>query len=248
MSIGELAEGPLHAALKRLYAEPGDEVEAARCGCVVDIARAWGEVVEIQTRGFGRLRPKLERLLESHPVLVVHPVAVERRVVRVDARGEVVSARRSPKRDGPLAVFDELVFVPTALEHPNLAVEIALTREDVVHGPPDDRPRRRRPGGRRQLVELVDRVRFDEPAQLAALLPAGLEEPFSVRELATALDVTVLRAQHCAYVLRALGFLVAAGKRGRAPVYTTGRRRANVPRPARAAAARSRAISAPTRA
>ena len=54
--IGELAEGPLHAALKRLYAEPGDEVEAARCGCVVDIARAWGEVVEIQTRGFGRLR------------------------------------------------------------------------------------------------------------------------------------------------------------------------------------------------
>ena len=72
---------------------------------MVDIARAWGEVVEIQTRGFGRLRPKLERLLGKHPVLVVHPVAVERRVLRVDAHGEVVSARRSPKRDGPLAVL-----------------------------------------------------------------------------------------------------------------------------------------------
>ena len=198
---------------------------------MVDIARAWGEVVEIQTRGFGRLRPKLERLLDEHPVLV-----------------EVVSARRSPKRDGPLALFDELVFMPSALEHPNLAVEVALTREDLVHGPPDGRRRRRRPAGQRRLVEVVDRVRFDEPAQLAALLPAALEEPFSVRELATALGVTVLRAQRCAYVLRALGYLVAAGKRGPAPVYTTGRRRAYVPRPARAAPASSRASSPPARA
>jgi hypothetical protein len=221
-------------------------VEAARCGCVVDIARAWGEVVEIQTRGFGRLRAKLERLLDDHDVLVVHPVAAERRVVRVDARGEVVSARRSPKRDGPLAIFDELVFVPTAIEHPRLAVEIALTREDVVHGPPDGKRRRRRPAGRRHLVEVLDRVRFDEPAQLAALLPDGLDEPFAVRELAEALGTSVLRAQRCAYVLRALGLLEPAGKRGRAPLYATVRRRPKKPpRPASAAPASRRAISAP---
>jgi hypothetical protein len=199
----------------------------------VDIARAWGEVVEIQTRGFGRLRPKLERLLAEHPVLVVHPVAAERRVVRVDERGEVVSARRSPKRDGPLALFDELVFLPTALEHDGLVMEIALTREDVVHGPPDGRRRRRRPAGRRHLVELVDRVRFESPADVAALLPAGLPEPFTVRELAAALPSSVLRAQRAAYVLRALGLIVPAGKRARAPVYTTpGRRPAARPTPA----------------
>src|SRR4051794_19508097 len=244
MSIGELAEGPLHAALKRLYAEPGDEVEAARCGCVVDIARAWGEVVEIQTKGFGRLRPKLDRLLPEHPVLVVHPVAAERRVVRVDARGEVVSARRSPKRDGPLAIFDELVFLPTALEHEGFAVEIALTREDVVHGPPDGQRRRRRPAGRRHLVELVDRVRFCEPADLAALLPGDLDEPFAVRDLAGALGVTVLRAQRAAYVLRALGLLAPAGKRGNAPLYTTPERR----RAARPAPASRRAIRVPAKA
>lgn len=221
-------------------------MEAARCGCVVDIARAWGEVVEIQTRGFGRLRPKLERLLAEHDVLVVHPVAAERRVVRVDARGEVVSARRSPKRDGPLAIFDELVFVPTAIEHPRLAFELALTREDVVHGPPDGKRRRRRPAGQRRLVEVVDRVRFDEPAQLAALLPSGLDEPFAVRDLAAALGTTVLRAQRCAYVLRALGLLEPAGKRGRAPLYATRRRRRKPGRAARAAPASRRAITAPT--
>ena len=157
-------------------------------------------------------------------MLVVHPVAVERRVVRVDERGEVIGARRSPKRDGPLAVFDELVFIPRALEHERFAVEVALTREDVVHGPPDGRRRRRRPAGRRHLVELVDRVRFDEPGQLAALLPAELEGPFAVRDLAAALGVTVLRAQHCAYVLRALEVIAIAGKRGNALLYRTGRR------------------------
>jgi hypothetical protein len=209
---------------------------------VVDIARG-DEVVEIQTRGFGRLRPKLERLLPAHRVLVVHPVAVERRVVRLDERGEVVGARRSPKRDGPLAIFDELVFLPRALEHENFAVEVALTREDVVHGPPDGRRRRRRPAGRRHLVELVGRVRFEEPAQLAALLPAGLDEPFAVRDLAAALGVTVLRAQHCAYVLRALGLIVLDGKRGNALLYTMGRRI-----PVRAAPASTRAISVPTNA
>ena len=216
---------------------------------MVDIARSWGEVVEIQTRGFGRLRPKLERLLPEHPVLVVHPVAAERRVIRVDASGEVLSSRRSPKRDTPLAVFDELVFLPDALRHEGLAVEIALTREDVVHGPPDGRRRRRRPAGRRHLVELVERVRFSEPSDLAAFLPSGLDEPFTVRELAAALPSTVLRAQRAAYVLRALGLIEPAGKRARAPVYTTARsrrRRRKPPRAASPAPASRRAISIPT--
>ena len=211
---------------------------------MVDIARAWGEVVEIQTKGFGRLRPKLERLLPEHPVLVVHPVAVERRVVRVDACGEVVSARRSPKRDSALAIFDELVFIPGALAQEGLAVEVALTREDVVHGPPDGKRRRRRPQGRRHLIEVVDRVRFDEPAQLAALLPAELEEPFAVRDLAEALGTTVLRAQRCVYVLRALNLVTAAGKRGRAPLYARARRRRR--RVAKPAPASSRASNVPT--
>jgi hypothetical protein len=87
-------------------------------------------------------------------------------------------------------------------------------------------------------------VRFDGPADLAALLPDGLAEPFTVRELAAALPSTVLRAQRAAYVLRALGLIAPAGKRARAPVYTTpGRRRAAKPTPAS-----RRAISNPTNA
>jgi hypothetical protein len=85
-------------------------------------------------------------------------------------------------------------------------------------------------------------VRFERPADLAALLPDGLAEPFTVRELAAALPATVLRAQRAAYVLRALGLIVPAGNRGRAPVYTMPVRRV---RPARPAPASRRARKLP---
>ena len=39
VTIGELREGPLHAALKRWYARPGDVLEAPLAGFVIDIVR-----------------------------------------------------------------------------------------------------------------------------------------------------------------------------------------------------------------
>ena len=180
----------------------------------------------------------------------MHPIAAERRVIRVDAAGEVVSARRSPKKGTPFAIFDQLVFLPPPLlAHPGLTVEVALTREDVVHGPPDPaaRRRRRRPAGRRHLVEVIDRAALRTPADLAALVPAELEEPFTVRELAAAARTTPLVAGRCAYVLRSLELLEPAGKRGRAPLYVrTPRRRATGRRRSSAARASSRETSTPT--
>jgi hypothetical protein len=184
------------------------------------VALACGTVVEVQTGGFSRLKRKLGALLAEHRVRLVHPIAAERRVVRVDALGEVVSARRSPKRGTPFAIFDQLVFLPAELlAHDGLTVEVALTREDVVHGPPDGVRRRRRPAGRRHLVEVLDRAALRTPAELLALVPGELEEPFTVREIASAARTTPLVAGRCAYTLRALGLLEPAGKRGRAPLY-----------------------------
>src|SRR5262245_41716920 len=65
--IGVLNESPLHAALKQWYARPGDLLETAVDGFVVDIVR--GDVlIEIQTGHFAAIRSKLASLLQSHPV------------------------------------------------------------------------------------------------------------------------------------------------------------------------------------
>lgn len=222
-----MREGPLHAAVKAILAQPGDRLEVPVGRFVVDLVRADGELVEVQTGGFGALGIKLDALLDGHLVRIVHPVAAERRIVRVDEYGEVASVRRSPKRATAVAVFDKLVAFPLLLTHPNLTIEVLLLREDHVRGarPVTSRGRRRDPGERR-LIEVLDRVEIRSPADILEVLPTLPPEPFSTRELASRLGCSMLLAQRTAYCLRMIDILEPAGKRGRVPLH---RRAASAP-------------------
>jgi hypothetical protein len=218
--IGIMREGPLHAALKALLAEEGDRLEVPVGRFVIDIVRADGELVEVQTGGFGALGSKLDALLDEHRVRIVHPVAAERRIVRVDELGQVLRARRSPKRATAVAVFDKLVAFPALLTHPNLTIEVLLLREDHIRRPQPTTTRgRTRDPGERRLVEVLDRVALRTPEDILAALPALPPEPFSTRELAALLRCSTLLAQRTLYCLRTIGIVEPAGRRGRAPLH-----------------------------
>jgi hypothetical protein len=222
--IGVLREGPLHAAVKDLYARPGDRAEVPVGGFVIDLVRADGELVEIQTGGFSPLGPKLDALLDTHRMRVVHPVPGVRRILRVDEHGEVLSVRRSPRRGAVLDVFDRLVSFPSLLAHPNFTLEVVLCEEDHVRGPQAGRSRsgrRRRDPGQRRLTGILEQVELAGPDDAAALLPAALRDSagFTTRELGAALGCPLVLAQRVAYCLRALDVLADAGKRGRAPLH-----------------------------
>jgi hypothetical protein len=218
--IGVLREGRLHAAVKALLAEPGDRLEVPVGRFVIDLVRADGELVEVQTSGFGALGSKLDALLDDHRMRIVHPVAAERRIVRVDDDGEVLAVRRSPKRATAVAVFDELVSFPSLLTHPNLTIEVLLLREDHIRRPQPTTARgRTRDPGERRLVEVLDRVAMRTTEDILAVLPALPTEPFSTRELADALHCGTLLAQRTLYCLRAIGIVEPAGRRGRAPLH-----------------------------
>ncbi len=217
-----LREGPLHAALKAMLAAPGDRLEVPVGRFVIDLVRADGELVEVQTGGFGPLGPKLDALLDEHRMRVVHPVAAERRIVRVDGHGQVISVRRSPKRGIALDIFDRLVSLPSLLTHPNLTLEVLLLREDHVRAPSPVRSARRRrtaDPGERRLVEVLERVELAGPEDLSGLLPELPAEPFTTRDLAASIPCRLLLAQRIVYCLRAAGVLEPAGRRGRAPLY-----------------------------
>jgi len=215
-----LREGPLHAALKDAIARPGDRAEVRVGRFVIDLVRADGELVEIQTGGFGPLGPKLDALLDEHRMRIVHPVAAERRIVRVDADGVVLSARRSPKRGGVAEVFDRLVTFPSLLAHPHLTLEVVLLAEDHVRGPEPVRVRRRtKDPGERRLVDILDRVELREPADVLAALPPLPTEPFSTRELGELLGARRVLAQRVVYCLRHLDLVEPAGRRARTPLY-----------------------------
>ncbi len=219
-TIGVMREGPLHAAVKALLAAPGDRLEVPVGRFVIDLVRADGELVEVQTGAFGPLGKKLDALLDEHRMRVVHPVAAERRIVRVDEHGQVLRARRSPKRATAVEVFDKLVAFPSLLTHPNLTIEVLLLREDHIRGPqPTTARRRTRDPGERRLVEVLDRVELRTPEDILAALPALPLEPFSTRELAALLHCNTVLAQRTLYCLRMIGIVEPAGKRGRTPLH-----------------------------
>jgi hypothetical protein len=187
---------------------------------VIDVVRANGELVEVQTGGFGPLGAKLDALLDEHRVRIVHPVAAQRRIVRVNEHGEVVSIRGSPTRGTALELFDKLVAFPSLLTHPNLTLEVLLLSEDHIRAArPVTVRRRTRDPGERQLRDVLDRIEFRSADDFRRALPPLPQQPFSTRELASALGCSMLLAQRTAYCLWAVTIIELAGKRGRTPLY-----------------------------
>lgn len=218
--IGTLAETDLHAALKRHYAGADGEMEVKVEGYWIDVRRG-ATLIEIQTSNFSGMRPKLAKLLSSYEVVLVHPVVAEKHLVWLDGDGNVARRRKSPARGRVEHIFAQLVAFPELIGHPNLTLEVVLTREEAVRKPTEKRKRFDRgwtPVNRRLLDVVSERV-FVQPADFAALLPSHLIEPFTTRELAAAASLPPRLTQRMTYCLRKMGVIRAEGKRGRAVAY-----------------------------
>jgi hypothetical protein len=221
--IGTLRETELHAALKRHYARPQDQLEVAVDGYIADILRADGEIIEIQTHNFAALKRKLPELVEQHRVRLVYPIAQAKWITRVKAdRKTVLGRRKSPKRGRLEDVFSELVSLPELIAHPNFTLEIVLIHEDEIRCPRTGR--RRRHGGdwrvcNRRLLQVVESIPFLAPADFQCFIPADLAAPFTSHELAVALQRPDYVAHKITYCLRKMGVLTVIGKRRRAWLY-----------------------------
>ena len=218
--IGTLNEGSLHAQLKEAYAQPGDEHEVALDGFVIDLRRG-DQLIEVQTTSFASMGRKLDHLLASYRILIVHPIAVTTFLHRP---GTDHKPRRSPKRGADHDIFDELVSVPTLLDHPNLALEVVLVDVDKVQRH-DPKLRRNRGGWRtvdRRLRGVVDRQRFESVDDLCRFVPEDLPAEFTTADLARAGGFPRSTAQRMAYCLRANGLFVIVQNTRAGMVYRLG--------------------------
>lgn len=223
--IGSLNESPLHEAVKHWYAAPNDETEVSVDGYIVDLVRANGELVEVQTAHFGQMRAKLDALLAGHRLRLVYPVAQAKWIVKVSEDGEILSRRKSPKAGRVESLFGELVSIPHLLAHPNFRLDVLLIHAEEVWRSHDKGGKRGwRRGGwiihEKRLLEVVACHSFTESAQFADLLPETLPTPFTTAELAGHTRLPRRLAGQMAYCLREMGQIQAQGKRGRAWLYT----------------------------
>jgi hypothetical protein len=211
-------------------------------GFVVDVA-GQDELIEIQTGSFASARRKLERLVATHHVALVHPIPIEKWLVSVDAEGVILRRRRSPKRGIALDLFDELVYIPRLIAHPNFRIELALICEEEVRGPIPEGARYRYPREwwrlDRRLIEVVETLRIDTPADLLRLLPHGLPDEFTTADIVASTRRSKRLAMRTVYCLERSGAIVRLARRGRLVAYRRLEPAAVISRRSRSAGPRS---------
>ena len=218
--IGTLQEKTLHADLKKWAAQPGDEFEVKVDGYFIDIVH--GEtLIEIQTRQFNALKRKLNHLVVNHPVRLVYPIPVEKWIVRQTKDGQLISRRKSPRRGRLEEIFLELIRIPNIIKEPNFSLQVVLARVEEIQV--DDGQGSWRRAGRsivdRRLIEVLGTVLFNSPCDFSRLLPVGLPDAFTARELSQSLGLPIRLAQKMVYCLRQMGSINLAGTRDRAYLY-----------------------------
>lgn len=223
--IGTLGERSLHASLKDWLSEPGDEIEKQVDGYHIDIVRG-PLLIEIQTRNFSAIKRKLATLLEEHQVKLVHPIARAKWIQRVDQRGRKVSRRKSPRRGRIEHLFQELIRIPRLATNPKFSMKVLFIEEEEIWR--DDGKGSWRRGkwsiSDRRLLKVVGSKDLETTQDYLDLLPDGLAQEFTNRQLSKALGISSNLAGKMSYSLRKMGALETVGKRGNAHLFSRARK------------------------
>ncbi len=209
--IGTLGEKTLHLALKYYFAPDPDTHEKKLGGFIADAVTEDG-VFEIQTRGLSRLKPKLAAFLPLCPVTVVHPVAVNKQLFRVDAYGELLSQRRSPKHESVYTAMREIYTLRDFIGQEGFQICICavdLAEYSVLAGKSRRQKLDRVPLALRELYML------QTAGDYAALLPETGLDAFTVEELAERIHAPEMQTRLFISLLVRMGILAEAERIGR---------------------------------
>ena len=218
---GTLAEKSLHAILKNYYEPNEDRQEIPIENYVADIF-ADGEIIEIQTRQFDKMRGKLAAFLPLYPVTIVYPIPHEKWLIWIDEEsGSLSKKRKSPRKGNPYLVFPELYKIKAYLKDPNLRLRLVLLDVEeykLLNGWSKDRKK----GASRYdriPTELVREIELDCPQDFLQFVPFELEGAFTSKEFAAAARIPLSLAQTVLNILYHVEAVARVGKRGRLYLY-----------------------------
>lgn len=221
LGIGTLSEKTVHAILKNYYEPDEDRQEIPVENYVADIY-ARGEIIEIQTRQFDRMRDKLSAFLPLYPVTIVYPIPREKWLIWIDEEsGELSRKRKSPVKGNPYIAFPELYKIKMFLKDPNLRLKFVLLDMEeyrLLNGWSKDKKR----GSSRYdriPTELVEEIEISCLQDYMQFVPYELKDEFTSREFAKATHINVSLAQVVLNILYHVGILTRVGKKGNMYLY-----------------------------
>ncbi len=220
--IGTLGEKSLHRMLK-LTVEPDTAMhEVKHLGRVADVVTE-GEVVEIQTRNFSKLRPKLDTFLPHGPVTVIYPLAEQNYIRTIDPlTGELSPRRKSPKHATAFDSLPEFCRILSYIGHPALTLCLVFFDMEEYRMPKGcARGNRRRTQRVERMANRLCRtlILSDAQSYRAAFVPEDLPHPFTVNDFARAAKIKPRWAYTAIRLLEQLEVVHRAGNAGRAYLY-----------------------------
>lgn len=222
IGIGTLSEKTIHAILKNYYQPDEDKQEMPIENFVADIYSD-GEIIEIQTRQFNRMRDKLKAFLPLYPVTIVYPIPREKWLVWIDEEsGELSKKRKSPVKGNPYMAFPELYKIKMFLKDPNIRLKLVfldIEEYRLLNGWSRDRKK----GSSRYdriPTELVEEIDINCIRDYMQFVPYELEGEFTSKEFAKAAHISVSLAQTVLNILYYVGTVTRTGKRGNQILYT----------------------------
>jgi len=221
LGIGTLSEKTVHAILKNYYQPDEDKQEIPIENYVADIY-ADGEIMEIQTRQFNKMRDKLTAFLAHYPVTIVYPIPREKWLIWIDEEsGELSKKRKSPAKGNPYIAFIELYKIKMFLKNPNLRLKLVLLDMEeyrLLNGWSRDKKK----GSSRYdriPTALVEEIEISCLQDYMQFIPYDVPENFTVKEFAQAAHIPSHLAQTVLNILYYVGMVRRVGKRGNAYLY-----------------------------
>lgn len=223
LGIGTLSEKTVHAILKNYYEPDEDRQEIPIENYVADIY-ADGEIIEIQTRQFNKIREKLKCFLPLYPVTIVYPIPRIKWIIWIDEEsGELSQKRKSPIKGNPYYIFPELYKIKSFLKDSNLRLKLVLLDVEeykLLNGWSRDKKK----GATRYdriPTELVEEVEINCLEDYMQFVPYELEDEFTSKEFAKAARISVSLAQNVLNILYHVGIVTRVGKKGNQYLYAT---------------------------
>ena len=116
--INTYNETDLHKFFKEKYAKENQGFTEVKVGeYICDIFTKESSIIEIQTTSLNKLVPKIESLSKNYRTKVVFPFPFEKYIENYSETGELLSCKRSPKKNRWINIFTELFgILPLILE------------------------------------------------------------------------------------------------------------------------------------
>lgn len=228
-NIGIYNEFSIHNQLKSEYKGINDKTEHKLEGFVIDIVKRSG-LVEIQTKNFLRIKPKLKKLLDKHKIKLVHNIPVIKWIVKTDENGVVLSRRKSNKKGNIFHIFDELIYIIDLITNSKFTLEIILTEEEEIRCN-DGKGSWRRKGISiidRKLVKILEQKKMCKVEDYLKILPENINEPFSTKDIAHELKISIYLARKILYFFKKINVIICSGKKGNLLLYKKNKSRKKI--------------------